>query len=92
MATGGFLRYRYRCILIDLRGHGRSRGVSNATDADESDVLAVLDALGVGSFSAIGHSLGGVVLGGIAHTFPQRVRAAKSADLAEHRYTGLIYL
>jgi 3-oxoadipate enol-lactonase len=46
------------------------------TAADESDVLCVLDALGVGSFSAIGHSLGGVVLGGIAHAFPQRVRAA----------------
>jgi len=71
-----FFAARHRCILIDLRGHGRSRGVSTATAADESDVLCVLDALGVGSFSAIGHTLGGVVLGGIAHAFPQRVRAA----------------
>ena len=71
-----FFAARYRCILIDLRGHGRSRGVSTATAADESDVLGVLDALGVGPFSAIGHSLGGVLLGGIAHAFPRRVRAA----------------
>jgi 3-oxoadipate enol-lactonase len=71
-----FFAARHRCILIDLRGHGRSRGVSTTTAADQSDVLCVLDALGVGSFSAIGHSLGGVVLGGIAHAFPQRVRAA----------------
>jgi len=71
-----FFAARHRCILIDLRGHGGSQGVSTTTAADESDVLCVLDTLGVGTFSAIGHSLGGVVLGGIAHAFPQRVRAA----------------
>ena len=71
-----FASRHHQCIVIDLRGHGMSRGVSTATAADESDVLCVLDTLGVGTFSAIGHSLGGVVLGGIAHSFPQRVRAA----------------
>ena len=71
-----FFASNHRCILIDLRGHGRSRGVSTTTAVDESDVLCVLDNLGVGAFSAIGHSLGGVVLGGITHAFPQRVSAA----------------
>jgi 3-oxoadipate enol-lactonase len=71
-----FFASRRLCVLIDFRGHGRSRGASAETSVDESDVLAVVDSLGIGAFSAIGHSVGGVVLGGIAHAFPRRVRAA----------------
>ena len=70
-----FFASNHRCILMDFRGHGRSRGISSNTSVDESDVICVLDSLGVDAFSAIGHSLGAVVLGGIAHALPQRVRA-----------------
>jgi pimeloyl-ACP methyl ester carboxylesterase len=71
-----FVSRHYRCVLVDLRGNGGSRGVSSATSVDESDVLAIIDSLGISDFSAIGHSMGGVVLGGIAHAVPHRLRAA----------------
>jgi pimeloyl-ACP methyl ester carboxylesterase len=71
-----FFASNHCCILIDFRGHGRSPGISSNTSVDESDVICILDSLGVDEFSAVGHSLGAVVLGGIAHALPQRVRAA----------------
>jgi pimeloyl-ACP methyl ester carboxylesterase len=59
------LRQRFRCIGFDLRGHG-------ASDKDPSgtydwhgfavDTLAVVDELGLGRVSAVGHSCGGAAL------------------------------
>lgn len=57
------LRDRYRCIVMDCRGAGDSghpeEGYTIAQYA--LDVVAMADALGVGTFTYVGHSMGGVV-------------------------------
>jgi len=71
-----FFARRYRCILLDLRGFGRSQGRADRFSTYETDLLHVLDALQIDGFSAIGHSLGGAVLGSFCQTHPGRVEAA----------------
>ncbi len=71
-----FFARRYRCILLDLRGFGRSQGKADRFSTYETDLAHVLDALQIDSFSAIGHSLGGTVLGSFCQTSPGRVQAA----------------
>jgi pimeloyl-ACP methyl ester carboxylesterase len=66
----------YRCVTVDERGHGES-----LTDADftywdiASDVLAVLDELGIDSAIVSGTSQGGFVGLRMALQAPGRVRA-----------------
>ena len=65
--TGVFaaLAGRYRAIVMDLRGHGHTvvegepRGFDAATLA--ADIAALADALGIGPFHLVGHSMGGMV-------------------------------
>lgn len=74
------LRDRYRCVLIDARGHGQSDKphdpalYANAIRAQ--DVLLVLDQLGIDRTLYCGFSMGGNVAYGIMTTHPQRLRAA----------------
>lgn len=52
----------YRCIAIDLRGHGDSdtpEGLDLHWDGMAQDILHVIDHFGFGQVSAAGHSLGG---------------------------------
>ncbi|QNG20333.1 alpha/beta fold hydrolase [Rhodococcus triatomae] len=71
------LRDRYRLILVDLRGHGRSarpHGVDDyALDLVVGDVLAVLDEAGVRRTHVLGYSFGGLVALGLATRAPDRV-------------------
>ncbi len=58
------LSHRYRCVGVDLRGHGDSPlppGVDVGWTGMAQDVLAVIDALG-GPVRAVGHSMGGAAL------------------------------
>jgi pimeloyl-ACP methyl ester carboxylesterase len=61
-----FLRDRYRCLALDLRGHGLSElppGAGVAWSGMADDVLAVVgDHLPVGPLHGIGHSMGGAAL------------------------------
>ena len=63
-----------RCLLPDLRGHGRSvlRGPFTV-DGYVADALAVLDGLGVERVHAVGGSLGGSVAVALAASAPDRV-------------------
>src|SRR5215813_10353528 len=58
------LARRYRLIIPDARGHGRSTNPSGAFSHRQCarDVLALCDHLGVGRCKAIGLSLGGNTL------------------------------
>lgn len=53
----------YRCIALDIRGHGASDAPADpggfTFTAAASDIAPVLDALGVDQVVALGHSLGG---------------------------------
>ena len=81
---------RYRCILYDQRGHGRS---AKANDGDYSlqalghDLKAVLDAEApTGPVVLLGHSMGGMSILSFAELFPEefgrRVQAVILANTA----------
>jgi len=56
------LEDEYRVIVTELRGHGRSpRPGSYLMSEMADDVGALLDGLGVGKATVIGHSMGGIV-------------------------------
>ena len=71
----GKLRRRFRLVLVDNRGCGRSdRAGRSFTVADMAgDVVAVLDAAGVGRAHVLGASLGGMVAQELAIRHPDRV-------------------
>jgi len=66
---------RFRLVLVDNRGTGRSdRPAGSFTVADmAADVVAVLDAAGIGRAHVLGVSLGGMVAQELAITRPERV-------------------
>jgi pimeloyl-ACP methyl ester carboxylesterase len=67
----------FRSIVPDLRGHGGTTNPSGAFTFAQAaaDVLALLDHLGVGTFKAIGLSLGAKTLLHVATGQPSRVEA-----------------
>jgi pimeloyl-ACP methyl ester carboxylesterase len=71
------LAQRFRVIVPDARGHGRSTNPGGAfTFAGcAHDVLAILDALGIADTQAIGVSLGAKTLLHVATQAPSRVTA-----------------
>jgi pimeloyl-ACP methyl ester carboxylesterase len=71
------LAREYRCIIPDLRGHGRSTNPSNEFTHHQAalDVYALLDSLGIERFKAIGISAGGNAMLHMATMQPGRVDA-----------------
>ena len=79
------LRDRYRCLALDLRGHGDSDWSPDldygiATHA--CDAVAAIDALAGGSAVVVGMSLGGLSALWAASAAPDRVRALVVVDAA----------
>lgn len=64
----------YRVLRFDMRGHGRSEGVTGSF-SQRDDVLALMDFLGIKQAHLIGLSMGGRVACDIACTHPARVRS-----------------
>jgi aminoacrylate hydrolase len=67
---------RYRVLLYDHRGTGRSDRALPAdlsVDAMADDVIALMDGLGLASAGLIGHAAGGVIGLSIAARFPDRL-------------------
>lgn len=64
-----------RAIAPDLRGRGRSNGVTGGAglEAHADDLAAVLDALGIERIAVVGHSMGAFVAVVFAHRHPDRV-------------------
>jgi len=71
-----------RLIAPDLRGRGRSNGVSGAGGlaVHADDMVAVLDAVGVQRTLVVGHSMGAFVAVALAHRHPERVAAVLLVD------------
>ena len=69
------LRRRFRLVLVDNRGVGHSdRPTGSFTVADMAgDIVAVLDAAGIGRAHVLGASLGGMVAQELAISHPERV-------------------
>jgi pimeloyl-ACP methyl ester carboxylesterase len=66
------LESRFRVIRYDLRGHGKSEGLS-APYAPYEDLRSVLDALGVNRATLIGLSAGAEVATNFTLAYPNRV-------------------
>ncbi|MFL5287909.1 MAG: alpha/beta fold hydrolase [Rhodopila sp.] len=73
------LKHANRLILIDARGHGESDKPHDVTAYEialrASDIIAVLDELGVRKTGYMGYSLGGWIGFGLAKHAPERLRA-----------------
>ena len=69
------LRRHFRLVLVDNRGSGRSdRPAGSFAVADMAgDIVAVLDAAGIGTAHVLGASLGGMVAQELAIRHPERV-------------------
>ncbi|MFE5585779.1 alpha/beta fold hydrolase [Kitasatospora sp. NPDC056531] len=64
----------HHVYALDLRGHGDSgRTAGYSLEAMRDDVLAFLDALGLGRIDLVGHSMGGAVAYLLAQAVPERI-------------------
>lgn len=82
----------FRVVVPDLRGYGASRGPDPAADhapaskrAMGRDLVAVMDALGVGRFSIAGHDRGSYVAYRMAM---QRWPPVRVSSVERRRYRG----
>jgi 3-oxoadipate enol-lactonase len=74
---------RFRVVAVDCRGHGSSaRPGEYSFDLMRGDVVGVLDELGMGRVSLVGHSMGGGVALRIAEEHPERVERLVLEDVA----------
>lgn len=70
------LAARYRVLLYDHRGTGRSdRGLPDTVTVEDfaADILALMDALGVARANVMGHAAGGVAALALALMAPERI-------------------
>ncbi|HZP90487.1 MAG TPA: alpha/beta hydrolase [Actinomycetota bacterium] len=68
------LSERFRCVLFDLRSHGRSgraRGGDLSPGAMASDLAAVIEAIAPDGAVVVGHSLGGMSILAAADAHPE---------------------
>ena len=75
---------RFRCIAIDNRGSGRSEKPDGPYTLEQmaGDVIAVLDAEGIGRAHVVGHSMGSYVAQVVAVGYPDRIRSLTLAGTA----------
>jgi len=73
---------RFRCITVDLRGHGQSEVTREGYDMDTltDDVIALARALGATPFHFVGLSMGGFIGMRIAARHPELVRSLSLLD------------
>jgi pimeloyl-ACP methyl ester carboxylesterase len=81
------LAREYRAIALDLRGHGKSDKPHEASAYDHlaTDVIALLDHLGIEQAHLVGYSLGGIIAAKLLTTHPQRFRSAVLGAAAYRR-------
>ena len=79
------LSARYRCIVPDLWGHGKSGAIPEAPYSISKlagDMRGLVDALGLAKFAIVGLSVGGMWGMELALDCPKRVRALVLMDTA----------
>lgn len=82
------LEGEHHLIVPDLRNHGRSpHAMASGYEAMAGDVLELLDGLGGGAASLVGHSMGGKVALWLALRWPERVARVAALDIAPVGYS-----
>jgi len=78
----GAFAARHRVIVPDLRGHGRSSGLTGGQRPREfaADLAELIDDIDAGPVVVVGHSLGGLVGSVLAVEHPSLVRAVVAVD------------
>jgi 3-oxoadipate enol-lactonase len=81
---------RYRCVVIEHRGHGRSERVPGpyTTDVFASDALAVARTLDIDHAYVVGLSMGGMIAQKLALAAPDFVDALVLCDTSTHTGAG----
>ena len=79
---------RYRCISVDLPGHGTQRDVPFELDEAAAGVVRAIDQAAGGRTVLVGLSLGGYVSMTVASRYPERIRGLVIAG-ATREPTGL---
>ena len=71
-------------IALELQGHGRTANIEReiSPSACASDVVALLDHLGIGRARVLGHSMGAAVTVQLAIEHPTRVRSVVPVSLS----------
>lgn len=71
-----------RVVAPDLRGRGRSNRIAGPAGmrAHATDMVAVLDHVGLAQAQIVGHSMGGFVSTVLTHLYPERVRTLTLID------------
>lgn len=66
----------YRLIIPDLLGHGKTESISDThtMEMQATQVVKILDELGIETANFIGHSMGGYISLVIARDYPERVK------------------
>jgi pimeloyl-ACP methyl ester carboxylesterase len=73
----------FRVVAIDLPGFGRSaRGHRLDLDGVAAQLTIAMDGLGIERASVVGHSMGGLIAGGLAADHPDRVDRLVLVDAA----------
>jgi pimeloyl-ACP methyl ester carboxylesterase len=80
------LRDRYRCVIVEHRGHGRSQRVPGpySTDVFAADALAACRLVGVEHAYVVGLSMGGMIAQKLALAAPEFVDALVLCDTSTH--------
>ena len=76
------LRDRYRCLVVEHRGHGRSEATTGryGTELFASDVVALCAAAGIERAHVVGLSMGGMIAQHVALQAPELVATLVLAD------------
>src|SRR6266511_6118555 len=84
---------RHRVVTFDHRGHGESDDPPDVSayslDRMATDVLGVVDTLGIDSFRLLGHSMGGMVARRVVLAHPERVDALVLMDTSPGPVPGI---
>jgi 2-succinyl-6-hydroxy-2,4-cyclohexadiene-1-carboxylate synthase len=87
------LAARHRVVVFDHRGHGESDGpdevAAYSLDRLADDTIQVADALGIGRFRLLGHSMGGMVARRLLLVHPERVEALVLMDTSPGPVPGI---
>ncbi|MEH0416231.1 alpha/beta fold hydrolase [Streptomyces sp. B21-083] len=84
------LAERFRVVVPDLRGHGRSGvpDLGNTLVNMADDLAALIETLGTGPVVAVGHSMGGQVVNLLAVRHPELVRSVIALDPAHGSHSA----